>query len=264
MAELDDLLAIALQVAGEAATLLRGARAGQVRAKGNPRDLVTEWDTRSEELVRARLAALTPDIPMIGEESGGDDTARRRWFVDPIDGTVNFAHGLPLWTVSIALDGPAGGEVGVVTAPALGWTFWARRGGGARADRNGDVAPLAVSGVSALGSALLVTGFPYDRATNPMNNFAEWEHFQRRAGACRRLGAASLDLCLVASGALDGYWERHLKAWDVAAGALIVEEAGGRVTDTRGGPFVATAGDVVASNGAIHDMIVSELAEVRS
>jgi myo-inositol-1(or 4)-monophosphatase len=97
-----------------------------------------------------------------------------------------------------------------------------------------------------------------------MNNFAEWEHFQRRAGACRRLGAASLDLCLVASGAFDGYWERHLKAWDVAAGTLIVEEAGGRVTDTRGQPFVVTAGDVVASNGAIHDMIVSELAEVRS
>jgi myo-inositol-1(or 4)-monophosphatase len=264
MAELDELLAIALQVAAEAATLLRGARAGNVRAKGNPHDLVTEWDTRCEELIRERLAALTPAIPMIGEESGGDEAAGRRWFVDPIDGTVNFAHGLPLWAVSIGLDGPAGGEVGVVTAPALGWTFWARRGGGAKADRGGEVAPLAVSGVSALGSALLVTGFPYDRATNPMNNFAEWEHFQRRAGACRRLGAASLDLCLVASGAFDGYWERHLKAWDVAAGTLIVEEAGGRVTDTRGGPFVVTAGDVVASNGAIHDMIVSELAEVRS
>lgn len=264
MSDLDDALAIALQVAGEAAALLRGVRAGEVRAKGNPRDLVTEWDTRAEELIRTRLAALTPDIPMIGEEGGGDASAARRWFVDPIDGTVNFAHGLPLWTVSIALDGPAGGEVGVVTAPALGWTFWARRGGGAWADRGGEVAKLAVSGITTLGSALLVTGFPYDRATNPMNNFAEWEHFQRRAGACRRLGAASLDLCLVACGSFDGYWERWLKAWDVAAGTLVVEEAGGRVTDTRGGPFVVTAGDVVASNGAIHDMIVSELAEVRT
>jgi myo-inositol-1(or 4)-monophosphatase len=264
MTELDDALAIARQVAGEAATLLRGVRAGDIRAKSNPRDLVTEWDTRTEELIRTRLAALTPDIPMIGEEGGGDESAPRRWFVDPIDGTVNFAHGLPLWAVSIALDGPGGGEVGVVTAPALDWTFWSRRGGGARAERGGETAELAVSGTSALGSALLVTGFPYDRATNPMNNFAEWEHFQRRAGACRRLGAASLDLCLVATGAFDGYWERWLKAWDVAAGCLIVEEAGGRVTDTRGGPFVVTAGDVVASNGAIHDMIVSELAEVRS
>ncbi|MBE7448686.1 MAG: inositol monophosphatase [Kofleriaceae bacterium] len=261
--DLEDALRVARQVAAEAATLLRGARAGEVRHKGNPRDLVTEWDTRSEELIRARLGALTPAIPVVGEEAGGDAGAPRRWLVDPIDGTVNFAHGLPLWTVSIALEGVAGGEVGVVTAPALDWAFWARRGGGAHGERDGEIRALAVSAVAALDAALLVTGFPYDRATAPDNNFAEWEHFQRRAGACRRLGAASLDLCLVASGALDGYWERRLHAWDVAAGALIVAEAGGRVTDTRGGPFAASRGEVVASNGAIHDMIVRELAAVR-
>jgi myo-inositol-1(or 4)-monophosphatase len=168
--------------------------------------------------------------------------------------------------VSIGLVGPGGGEVGVVLAPALGWTFWARRGGGAFVDRSGDrgdpAERLAVSAVTALGTALLVTGFPYDRATSPMNNFAEWEHFQRRAGACRRLGAASLDLCMVATGAFDGYWERKLHPWDVAAGTLIVEEAGGRVTDTRGAPFTVEQDDVVASNGAIHDIIVAELAEV--
>lgn len=261
-ADLDELLAVARDVAAEAAAALRGARAADVRGKGNPRDLVTEWDPRIEELIRARMAVRTPAIPVVGEEAGGDAAAARRWVVDPIDGTVNFAHGLPLWTVSIGLVGAGGSEVGVVTAPALGWTFWSRRGGGAWVERGGDVERLAVSAVTELGKALLVTGFPYDRATSPVNNFAEWEHFQRRAGACRRLGAASLDLCLVAAGSFDGYWERKLNPWDVAAGTLLVEEAGGRVTDTRGGAFDPERGDVVASNGAIHDIIVAELAEV--
>jgi myo-inositol-1(or 4)-monophosphatase len=260
--ELDDALQIARAVADEAAAALAGVRAADVRGKSNPRDLATEWDTRIEELIRARFAARTPAIPVVGEEAGGDTAAPRRWVVDPIDGTVNFAHGLPLWTVSIGLVGAAGSEAGVVIAPALGWTFWSRRGGGAFADRGGTVEQLAVSAVTDLGKALLTTGFPYDRATSPVNNFAEWEHFQRRAGACRRLGAASLDLCLVASGAFDGYWERKLNPWDVAAGTLFVEEAGGRVTDTRGAPFAPERGDVVASNGAIHDIIVAELAAV--
>ena len=114
------------------------------------------------------------------------------------------------------------------------------------------------------GSALLATGLPLrPRDDSPENNFAEWEHLQRRAGACRRLGAASLDLCLVARGAFDGYWERKLKPWDVAAGALIVTEAGGTVTDTRGGPFDPHAARSVATNGAIHEGLVAELVEVR-
>jgi len=260
--QLDHALAVARTVALEAADLVRGARADRVRSKSSPRDLVTEWDLRSERLIRERLTAAMPEVPMVGEETGGDHAAPRRWLVDPIDGTVNFAHGLPLWTVSIALEGPDGVEVGVVTAPALGWTFSARRGGGAWLERGGDRERLAVSTVDRLDQALLVTGFPYDRATSPENNFAEWEHFQRRAGACRRLGAVSLDLCMVAAGWLDGHWERRLSAWDLAAGAVIVEEAGGRVTDTRGGRFVAASGEAVASNGAIHDDIVRELATV--
>ncbi len=260
MTELDDALGIARTVAAEAAGFLRGARARQVRTKTELTDLVTEWDTRTEDLIRARLATLTPDLPMVGEEGGGDPGAGRHWLVDPIDGTVNFAHGLPVWTVSIGLQGPDGGEVGVVTAPVLDWTFWAHRGGGAFARRGGAAERLAVSAVTSIGNALLATGFPYDRATSPDNNFAAWEHFQRTAGACRRLGAASLDLCLVAAGAFDGYWERKLQPWDVAAGAIIVAEAGGRVTDTRGGRFTPSGGEVVASNGAIHDVIVAELA----
>jgi myo-inositol-1(or 4)-monophosphatase len=259
--DLDALLVLARDTAAAASALLARARPADIRDKGNPRDLVTEWDLRSEALIRRELAAGAPEIPVVGEEEGGP-VASRRWLVDPIDGTVNFAHGLPLWCVSIALEDDGVPQVGVVAAPALGWTFFARRGGGAYFDegRGEGPLPIHVSAIARVDQALLVTGFPYDRATSPQNNFAQWEHFQRTAGACRRLGAAALDLALVARGALDGYWERKLKPWDVAAGALLVEEAGGRVTDTRGGRFLPQAGEAVATNGAIHDGLLAELA----
>jgi len=254
-----ELLELARRAARTASELLAGARPAEVRGKGNPRDLVTEWDLRSEQAIRGVLAAS--GLPILGEEggqTGGDGGAR--WLVDPIDGTVNFAHGLPLWSISIALERGGAPVVGVVAAPALGWWFEAEAGAGAR-DARGTA--LAVTAQPRLDRALLSTGFPYDRATNPANNFAEWEHLQRIAGACRRLGCASIDLCLVACGWLDGYWERRLQPWDVAAGALIVTEAGGVVTDTRGGRFDPHAGDVAASNGAIHQELIAELDVVR-
>ncbi len=255
------LLAAARAAAIAARDLLRTARPEHVRSKGNPRDLVTEWDLKSEETIRAVLEEHAPGIPVLGEEGGGDHDARGKtqWVVDPIDGTVNFAHGLPLWSVSIALEQAGTTTVGIVVAPALDWWFEATLGGGAR---DGSGAPLHVSATQELEHALLVTGFPYDRATNPENNFAAWEHMKRVA-AVRRLGAASLDLCLVAKGALDGYWERRLHAWDIAAGALIVAEAGGTVTDTRGGPFDPHSEEAVATNGAIHEGLVHELGKVR-
>jgi myo-inositol-1(or 4)-monophosphatase len=261
--ELERLLAVAKDAAAAASALLARARPHEIRTKANPRDLVTEWDLASEELIRARLASGTPDIPVLGEEEGGAGAgAPRRWLVDPIDGTVNFAHGLPLWCVSIGLEIDGAAVVGVIAAPALGWTFWARRGGGAFVDdpRAGGVQRMRTSEVPRVGQALLVTGFPYDRATSPDNNFAQWEHLQRKAGACRRLGAAALDLALVARGHFDGYWERKLKPWDVGAGAVLVEEAGGRVTDTRGGPFLPQGGEALATNGAIHEELLAELA----
>jgi len=240
-----------------ASELLRDVRPQDVRGKGNPRDLVTEWDLRSEDVIRRVLAEHTPGIPVLGEEGGqGDGTGDQRWLVDPIDGTVNFAHGLPIWSISIALEDAGQIAVGVVAAPQLGWWFEASRGGGSR---DGTGKALRVSAVARVEHALLVTGFPYDRATRPDNNFAEWEHLQRRAGACRRLGAASIDLCLVACGWMDGYWERHLKSWDVAAGGLIVAEAGGTVTNWTGGWFDVHEGTVVATNGAIHEELVAEL-----
>ncbi len=258
------LLAVAQTAARATADLLRNAHAADIRGKSNARDLVTEWDLRSEQLLREILGET--GHPILGEEGGhgGAVTVSHgdlRWVVDPIDGTVNFAHGLPIWCVSIALEEVGKGAVlGVVTAPVLGWWFEATRGGGARDGRG---APLHVSECTRLDQALLATGFPYDIATHPQNNLAEWEHMQKRASACRRLGSAALDLCLVASGSFDGYWERKLSPWDIAAATLIVSEAGGTVTDTRGGPFDMHAGEAVASNGAIHDELVSELGRVR-
>jgi myo-inositol-1(or 4)-monophosphatase len=258
-------LAVARAAAAAASALLRGVgdRIGPVRSKSSLRDLVTEWDTRAEEVIRRELEARAPGVPIVGEEGGGQvasGSGGTLWLVDPIDGTVNFSHGLPLWAVSIALERAGQPIAGVVVAPAMGWEFHAAAGGGAfLGDR-----PIHVSAITAIEQALLVTGFPYDRATHPENNFAEWEALQRRAGACRRLGAAALDLCMVAAGWLDGYWERRIQPWDVAAGALLVVEAGGRVTATDGGPFRAATGDAVASNGAIHEDILAELAAVRA
>ena len=257
-AALYDAAAAATRAACE---LLVGARPEAIRSKSNPRDLVTEWDLRSEERIRAVLEERLPGIPVLGEEGGGvaGPAQGLRWLVDPIDGTVNFAHGLPLWGVSIAIEDASGVRAGVVSAPALGWWFEAIRGAGAR---DGTGARLYVSATERFDQALLVTGFPYDLATVPDNNLAEWCHLLKTAGSCRRLGSASLDLGMVACGWFDGYWERKLKPWDIAAGALIVAEAGGTVTDTRGGPFDPHAGEVAATNGAIHQGLIDELGRV--
>jgi myo-inositol-1(or 4)-monophosphatase len=255
-----ELLAVAKRAATTAATLLRGAHATSIRSKGSPRDIVTEWDLRSEEAIRGVLAET--GFPILGEEGGetaGSGTIR--WLVDPIDGTVNFSHGLPIWGISIAAELAATHEViaGIVMAPALGWSFEAARGQGAF-DQDG--APLHVSTIASLDQAMLTTGFPYDRATNPANNFDQFLHM-KRISTVRRLGAASIDLCLVARGWCDGYWERRLSPWDIAAGALIVVEAGGKVTNPRGGPFDPHTGEAVATNGAIHEELIGELAKVR-
>jgi myo-inositol-1(or 4)-monophosphatase len=250
------LLALASRAAHEAGELLRTARPEQIRGKSNAKDLVTEWDVRSEELIRTILEPS--GITVLGEEQGGTRSGGSHWLVDPIDATVNFAHGLPLWCVSIGLELDGELAVGVVNVPVLGWWFEATRGGGAH-DETGE--PLRVSNCSELARALLATGFPYDLSGD--NNFAEWEHFQR-AAACRRLGSAAIDLCLVAKGCFDGYWERNLGPWDLAAGALIVVEAGGTVTNSRGGRFDPHTGEAVASNGAIHSELMSELAKVRT
>ncbi|HET6613437.1 MAG TPA: inositol monophosphatase family protein [Kofleriaceae bacterium] len=250
-----EALAIARGAAAAAVTLLQGARGHitQVREKTTVHDLVTEWDTRAEATIIAELARACPGVPVLAEEGGGNAPAGgARWVVDPIDGTINFIHGVPFYGVSIALEVAGEPVAGVVAAPALGWEFAAAKTLGATL--NGE--PLAVSGTTELARALLASGFPYHRARSEQN-FAEWAEMLRRAGACRRFGAASLDLCMVAAGWLDGYWEYDLKAWDMAAGIICIREAGGRVTQ------VLPNGPTVASNGAIHEELVHALSLAR-
>ncbi len=248
---------IAVEVTTRAAALLREGwgHAGRIRSKELPTDLVTEWDERIEALIVAELERLAPGVGVLGEELGARGPHGERWVVDPIDGTVNFAHGFPIFGVSVGYERDGRPQAGAVSAPALDWIFAAAAGEGAT--RNGE--PLRVSATERLDQALLVTGFPYDRKISPRNNFDAFVHMQRAGGAVRRLGAASLDLCFVAAGWLDGYWEIKLKPWDLSAGAIIVAEAGGRVTALDGTPFSASTGEIVASNGHVHDALVAEL-----
>lgn len=250
--------------------LERAFQTQSASAKGQAVNLVTETDLRVEKALVEAIRSARPRDAILGEESGNtatpsDDVAgrsHRRWIIDPIDGTTNFAHGMPFFVISVGLEIDGAAAVGVVDAPALGWTFWAEAGQGAfwsRAADPGAVTPLRVSATETLEAALLGTGFPYDLHSNPRNNFRQFERLYRASQGIRRVGAAALDLAMVAAGWFDGYWEMRLKPWDAAAGRLLVTEAGGRVTNLAGDRFDLAVGDVVASNGKIHDAIVEAL-----
>jgi len=227
-------------------------------------DLVTEVDIECEQMARALLAERCPDHDILAEEFGGDTTgrtpARHRWIFDPLDGTTNYAHGLPIYCSSLGLEIDGRIEVGAVYDPTRDELFTAVRGQGAHL--NG--APLHVSATSALIDAMLVTGFPYDVHRRGPELVRLFTAFLERSRAVRRLGSAALDLCYVAAGRFDGFWEQHLKPWDVAAGALIVEEAGGRVTGMDGAPFDLMGGHLLAANGDLHPHLVDVIAAVRA
>jgi myo-inositol-1(or 4)-monophosphatase len=254
--EAERLARLAQHVAREAgSTALAGYRKGVKIERKQATELVTQYDFESERVIRERLASIGPPIPLVAEEAGGTFVGDRVWYADPIDGTTNFAHGHPFWAVSIGLVVGGVPVLGTVVAPALGieWLGW--RGGPAL--RNGE--PCRVSDTGELRDSLLATGFPYDRQTSPDNNLDAFGAMQKRAVGIRRCGSAAIDLCLVADGTYDGYWEKKLRPWDIAAGIALVYSAGGRATSFVGGPPDLLQGHVIASNGRIHEALFDAL-----
>ncbi len=253
---------VARAAATRAGALLRARYGGRQEVSFKSAvDLVTAVDRESERLIVDDLTAAFPDHGVVAEESAARPGAGAyRWYVDPLDGTTNFAHAYPQFAVSIALEHAGTLVLGVVHDPLRDETFVAVRGEGARLNDR----PISVSEVSALDGALLATGFPYDRREQAGFYLHFVEAALRRAQDVRRGGSAALDLCYVACGRLDGFWEWKLHPWDTAAGRLVVEEGGGRVTDFAGGPHRLAGLETAATNGLLHDELLALLAATRA
>jgi myo-inositol-1(or 4)-monophosphatase len=232
-------------------------------AKKGTIDLVTEVDLECERMCRAVIAARFPDHDILAEElsSGPTEPARApyRWVLDPLDGTTNYAHGVPIFCASLALEIEGRAEVGAVYDPTRRELFTAARGQGAFLND----AAIRVSDTGDLLDALIVTGFPYDVHEKADELVGQFGAFLKRARAVRRLGSAALDLCYVACGRFDAFWEQHLKPWDVSAGALIAAEAGGRVSGMDGSSFDPVAAHLVASNGHVHEQMLAVIRDFR-
>jgi len=256
-------LEVAIALAQEAGALLldHQRRGFTVTTKQNALDLVTDADRASEALVVAGIRTRFPNHAILAEEGGAQGAAAThdlpRWVVDPLDGTTNFAHGYPFYCCSIGVE--VAGEVvaGVVEAPALGERFTAVRGGGAYLEHLRSRRRLHVTTTSDLRRALLVTGFPYDIGDRGDAPFARFARFIRATQGVRRDGSAALDLCYVAAGRFDGFWEENLKPWDLAAGTCIAAEAGARFSTLDGSPYSIHGGDIVVANPALHPAIVT-------
>jgi len=251
-----DLILAAVEAALAAGKEIRRlyGRPHDIRRKGRI-DLVTEADGASEKIILAILGRRFPEIGVMAEESAPDavfDDSRPLWVIDPLDGTTNFAHGFPWFAVSIALVSRGEPQVGVVYCPMNDELFWGVRGGGAWLGRQ----RLAVSLCADLEDALVGTGFPYDISETHEEVMAIVSRVLPRIRDLRRAGAAAVDLACVASGRLDGFWEQGLKPWDTAAGALLVSEAGGRLTSFGGDGFRLDFPEVVATNSVIHPLLL--------
>lgn len=247
-------------VLGAGRLLKKGFRKTKTYQKKGAIDLVTEWDFKSQETVVSRLRTHFPAADFLVEESG---TARRAspycWILDPLDGTTNFVHGFPFFCVSLALICEDVPILGIVHNPELDETYWAIKGKGAFFNSR----PIRVSPLTKVSQSLLATGFPYNIRKTHKPILKRFEQVIIRAQGVRRPGSAALDLCLVARGVMDGFWEQFLKPWDTAAGAFIVEEAGGRISDFSGRPFHIQKKQILATNRLIHQEMLEILADRR-
>ena len=254
-------LRVARDTAREAgALIMQGYRQPtEVKKKGEI-DLVTEWDLRSEALIVERLTAAFPDHRIVAEESDARGDGELNWYVDPIDGTTNFSHGHPFFCVSIGLYREATPILGVVVAPALNAEWWGAPALGAYRDDT----PAQVSSATQLSDALVATGFPYDRWSNPDDNLREYRAFLKRCRGVRRCGSAALDLALTADGTYSVFWEQRLSPWDLAAGAALVVAAGGQISDYGGEPADIRTGRILATNQHLHQAALQLIDEARS
>ncbi|MFZ5821016.1 MAG: inositol monophosphatase family protein [Chloroflexota bacterium] len=255
-------LAYVERLARQAGEILRAGyqKEHQVTYKGVI-DLVTETDHQSEAFLLGEIRSQFPDHHIMAEESGGSQGNTHQWYIDPLDGTVNYAHHIPIFCVSIGYASNGRLSLAAVYDPMRDEMYSAERGRGARLNGR----PLRVSGVDDLQRSLLVTGFPYDVWNTEFDNFGNFVKFAKLTQGVRRLGSAALDLCYVAAGRFDGFWELALKPWDVAAGGLICQEAGATVTNVAGGPdFISPPQSIVATTPGIHARILAELEQNRS
>jgi myo-inositol-1(or 4)-monophosphatase len=261
-AEIERLAAIARCAAEAGAGPLRHhfGRLSQIRQKGEAGNLVTEADLAAEAAVLAVLEEATPELGVLAEESGRrPGSGDLEWCVDPLDGTTNYAHGYPFFGTSVGLLWRGRPLLGALAVPALEQFYWAAPGLGAWCNDS----PIRVSGCSRIEDALLVTGFAYDRCQRLDNNYAEFAWFTHRSHGVRRAGAAAVDMAFVAAGRVDGYWERGLSAWDLAASTVLVEQAGGVVCAYDGSPLDLPSGRVIACAPGLRAPLIEGLAACR-
>ncbi|MBC5796136.1 MAG: inositol monophosphatase family protein [Sphaerospermopsis sp.] len=263
MTNLQIFLDIATEAALSAGVVLQdylGKVEDAITEKGRPGDLVTAADKASEKVILEIINRHFPQHSILAEESGklGNQTSEYLWAIDPLDGTTNYAHQYPCFAVSIGLLIQGVPKVGVIYDPFHNELFRAAAGLGATRNRR----PIKVSQTSELSKSLLVTGFAYDRWETKDNNYAEFCHLTHLTQGVRRGGSASLDLAYVACGRVDGYWERGIAPWDIAAGIILVQEAGGQVTAYNGGDLQIDSGRILGTNGYIHNSLSQKLMQI--